>query len=95
MAVLAGNSDNYESIEIVLSKEKTPRAYKEKLDELLETKAFNTKEEAEEWLKTAKFDMEIIYEKGNGLFLVESEAIESGGITSPYTQEDVIPMDED
>lgn len=95
MAVLAGNSDNYESIEIVLSKDKTPRAYQNKLDELLETGAFNTKEEAEKWLSTAKFDMELIYEKGHGLFLVESEAVESGGLTSPYTQEDIEVMDED
>ena len=31
--------------------------------------------------------MEIYYERGSGLFLVESEALENGDIVSPYTKE--------
>jgi hypothetical protein len=34
-----------------------------------------------------EFELEIYYEKGTGLFAVESEAVESGTIYSPYTAE--------
>lgn len=31
--------------------------------------------------------MEFYFQKGNGLFMVENEAVDSGDIFSPYTQE--------
>lgn len=34
-----------------------------------------------------EIELEIYYEKGTGLFAVESEAVESGTIYSPYTAE--------
>ena len=34
-----------------------------------------------------EIELEIYYEKGTGLFAVESEAVESGTIYSPYTGE--------
>ena len=37
------NADDYESINITLSKENTPIAYQNKLDELMDIKAFDTK----------------------------------------------------
>ena len=86
--VKLNNSDEYESIgTIKLSKEKFPKAFQAKVEELLEEKVCETVEEAERIIKDMEFELEIYYEKGTGLFAVESEAVESGTIYSPYTAE--------
>ena len=86
--VKLNNSDEYESIgTIKLTKEKFPKAFKAKVEELLEEGVCKTEEEAEEIVKDIDFELEIYYEKGTGLFAVESEAVESGTIYSPYTAE--------
>lgn len=90
MAIKINEPNHEEVIEVRLSREKTPRAFQEKLDELMEEGCFNTKEEATEWIENTPFVMEMYYEKGHGLFLVESEALENGGITSPYTKEELV-----
>ena len=87
MAVKINKPGHEEVIEIRLSREKTPKAFKEKLEELIEEGAFNTEKEAIEWIEKNPFVMEIYYERGSGLFLVESEALENGDIVSPYTKE--------
>ena len=87
MAVKINKPSHEEVIEIRLSREKTPKAFKEKLEELMEEGAFNTEKEAIEWIEKTPFVMEIYYERGSGLFLVESEALENGDIVSPYTKE--------
>lgn len=87
MAVKINKPGYEEVIEIRLSREKTPKAFKEKLEELMEEGAFNTEKEAIEWIEKNPFVMEIYYERGSGLFLVESEALENGDIVSPYTKE--------
>ena len=87
MAVKINKPGHEEAIEIRLSREKTPKAFKEKLEELMEEGAFNTEKEAIEWIEKTPFVMEIYYERGSGLFLVESEALENGDIVSPYTKE--------
>ena len=87
MAVKINKPGYEEVIEVRLSREKTPKAFKEKLEELMEEGAFDTEEEAIEWSEKTTFVMEIYYEKGSGLFLVESEALENGDIVSPYTKE--------
>lgn len=87
MAVKINKPGHEEVIEIRLSREKTPKAFKEKLEELMEEGAFNTEKEAIEWIEKTPFVMEIYYERGSGLFLVESEALENGDIVSPYTKE--------
>lgn len=87
MAVKINKPGHEEVIEIRLSREKTPKAFKEKLEELMEEGAFNTEKEAIEWIEKTSFVMEIYYERGSGLFLVESEALENGDIVSPYTKE--------
>ena len=87
MAVKINKHGHEEVIEIRLSREKTPKAFKEKLEELMEEGAFNTEKEAIEWIEKTPFVMEIYYERGSGLFLVESEALENGDIVSPYTKE--------
>lgn len=87
MGVKLNNSDQYESIMITLDPEKYPIAYKNKLDELMEEGAFPTIEEAEKWIRKTPIEMELYYEKGCGLFLVEADAVESGTIYSPYSGE--------
>lgn len=96
MSVKLNNSDSFETPQIFVSngqvyfkldKENTPIAYQNKIDELIEQGAFNTKEEAEQWLEDLFFEMEIYYEKGYGLFAVECDAVSSGTIYSPYSGE--------
>lgn len=72
-----------EFIDIKLNPEKHPIAYKNKVDELI--KDGMSKEEAEDYVNNTIFRLELIYEKCQGLFAVESEAIESGEIISPFT----------
>ncbi len=76
-----------EVIEIYLSKEKTPIAFEKKVSELVESGASSSREEAEKWVSETPFVMELCYERDCGLFAVESEAIESTDIYSPYTRE--------
>ena len=89
MAVKLNNSDEYESLptKIRLTKSRYPKAFQAKVEELLEEGVCNTKEEAEEIVNGMEFELELYYEKGTGLFAVESEAVESGTIYSPYTAE--------
>lgn len=86
--VKLNNSDEYESIGVIkLSKERFPKAFAAKVEELLEEGVCTTKEEAESIVEDMEFELEIYYEKGTGLFAVESDAVESGTIYSPYTAE--------
>lgn len=84
-----------EVIEVLLTPTKFPIAFKNKVDELMEQGAFNTREEAEHWVQTTPVCMEIIYEKHSGLFGVESAGLESGGLVSPYTNKEIICEDEE
>lgn len=90
MAIKINEPNNEEVIEVRLSREKTPITFKEKLEELMEEGAFDTEKEAIEWIEKTPFVMEMFYEKGYGLFLVEREALESGGIASLYTKEELV-----
>ena len=88
MAVKLNNSDEYESLgAFKLDKEHFPKAYQAKVEELIEEGVCKTEEEADEIMKDVVFELEVYYEKGTGLFAVESEAVESGTIYSPYTAE--------
>lgn len=86
--VKLNNSDNYESIgTIKLSEDKFPIAYRAKVEELLEEGVCETEQEAKSVVNDMEIELEIYYEKGTGLFAVESEAVESATIYSPYTAE--------
>lgn len=86
--VKLNNSDEYESLgSFKLDKEKFPKAFQAKVEELLEEGVCGAEEEAEALIKDMVFELEVYYEKGTGLFAVESEAVESGTIYSPYTAE--------
>ena len=90
MAIKINDPDHIEVIEVRLSREKTPIAFKNKLEELMEEKAFDNEKEAIEWIEKTPFVMEMYYEKGHGLFLVESDALDDVGIASPYTKEELV-----
>lgn len=81
------NSDNYEHLcNVVLTKDKFPIAFENKVQELMAECGY-TREQAEESIPNMEIELEIYYEQGAGLFAVESGAVESGTIYSPYTKE--------
>ena len=79
-----------EVIYVTLTPGVYPIAFKNKVDELMEQKVFNTKKEAEDWVRATPIALEIIYEKHSGLFAVESEAIETDTCSSPYSKTNII-----
>ena len=83
-----------EIIEVYLTPEKTPVAYERKIKELVDSGAFNSREEAEAWIKDTPFVLELIYDIDSGLFAVDSEAIEANACSSPYSGLDVISEDD-
>ena len=94
--VKLNNSDNYEALgadmfkdmtTIKITRNNAPKVFQAKLEELLEEGVCSTEEEAEKLINDMEFELELYYEKGTGLFAVESEAVESGTIYSPYTAE--------
>ena len=76
-----------EIISVTLTEEKYPVAYAEKLKEL--KSAGVTEEEARKYIRQTPIILEIYYEKGRGLFAVESDALECSAtsIMSPYSGE--------
>lgn len=81
--------DKTETIEVILTEEKYPIAYKNKLDELMKQEAFPSRKEAIRWLSKTPIVLELYYEKHSGLFAVESDALEANpeSIRSPYSGE--------
>lgn len=75
-----------EIVDVLLSLEKTPIAYGRKLRELVEQGM--TEEEAKEFL-LRPIPLELYYEYCLGLFAVESEAVDSIEIYSPYTGKEI------
>jgi hypothetical protein len=86
--IKVNNEDCIESIWITLDERKYPIAHKNKVDELMERGAFNSVEEAKEWVNNTPIELELYYEKDAGLFAVEAEAIDSASesLCSPYTR---------
>ena len=85
--VQLNNSDNYEHLcNVVLTKDKFPIAYENKVKELMD-ECNMSREEAENLIKDMKIELEVYYEVGYGLFAIESEAAECGTIYSPYSGE--------
>lgn len=85
----ANKAGQEETIGVLLTRRTFPIAFQNKLNELMEQGAFDSEEEATRWIETNPIILEIMYEKDSGLFAVESEAIESGGIVSPYSGEEI------
>ena len=84
--VKLNNSDNYEHLcNVRLTKEKFPIAFENKVNELINEGCATSREEAEKMVSNMEIELEIYYEEGYGLFAVESDAVESGTIYSPYS----------
>ncbi len=79
-----------EIVEVFLSEAAYPAAYKAKMEELMEQHAFKSEDEARAWLRQNPIQLELIYEKHSGLFAVESEALASNTLKSPYSGNDLI-----
>ena len=73
-----------EIIQICLSPDKTPIAYTARVKDLMDS-GMDEEEAKKEALEP--LEMEMYFQSGQGLFLVESEAVESTDIFSPYTKE--------
>ena len=71
-------------LEIYLTPDRMPCAYKRKLYELIELSGM-TLEEAEQHLTQVPIKLELFYDIEKGLFGVEADAAESCEIYNPYT----------
>lgn len=88
MAFKINDSEHYEAIIIKITKDKYPIIFNNKVEELVNQKAFNSREEAEKYVEGLEIELELYYEKEHGLFGVESDAVENGcDIISPYSGE--------
>ena len=85
MSVKLNSAETYEGITIIVDKEQYPIAYRNKIEELVEQGCYDTIEEAENDNPSFEMECEIYYDKHSGLFAVESGAVESGLIYSPYS----------
>lgn len=85
-------ADDYECIDIKLTKEKTPIAYARKVKELVGQGM--TVEDAEKFIDETPFEMEFYYSIDRGLFLVEAEAVEATTIYDPYTGKEMEENDD-
>ena len=94
MYIRANPVGQEETIDIHLSPGVYPIAYKNRIDELMEEEAFDNEEDAEAHVRTNPITLELYYEKGIGLFAVETDAVEAEAACSPYTRRPII-CDED
>lgn len=77
---------DYEPLNVYLTPTHTPIAYKNKVECL--KLAGHSEREAQQ-LALEPIELELYYETGHGLFAVESDAVESSIVCSPYTREDL------
>lgn len=83
--VIDGIIKTKDGLAFFLSEEYHPIAYKNKLEELVES-GMNVAD-AKKYIETTPIDLEIYYEKGKGLFAIDCETIENGkDIYSPYSK---------
>ena len=95
--VQAYSADEFESINVVVTKDRYPIVYRRKIEELVEDGAYETIEDAEINNPRFEIELELYYDKGWGLYGVESEAVSSSAesICSPYSGEPMIDFIED
>lgn len=85
-------TSNCEIITVHLTKEEHPIAFKRAVTNLMESGL--SEEAAEFQIMLNGFEMEVFYKEDCGLFMVESEAVDSTDIYDPYNG-DVIEKIED
>lgn len=91
--IVANDIDDVETINIRLRKDHYPKLFQKKLDELLESGAFDNEESATRWIEETPITLELFYEKDSGLFAVEMEAVDTDNIVSPYSQKTIVVSD--
>ena len=86
--VKLNNAKDYEHLcNVRLSKEKFPKAYAAKLEELV--RYGMTEQEATQWLDESFIELELYYSPDYGCFAVETDAVDNGAtIYDPYTGEE-------
>lgn len=88
------NAEQYESIMIDLDPVRHPIAWENKIQSLMISGL--TREHAEiEMIQNPTIELEMYYDVNCGLFMVESDAVESIPIFNPYTGEELEECDED
>ena len=86
--VKLNSAENYEPINIKVRKDNYPICYNNKIEELVEQGLYPNKEDAEKDNYEFDIECELYYHKHCGLFAVESGAVESGCVYSPYSGEE-------
>ena len=88
------NEGDYEHLcNVKLTKEKFPKVYEAKLNELVSNGL--SKEDAEKYLLAQEFELELYYSPDYGMFAVETDAVDGGAtIYDPYTGEECESYDE-
>lgn len=84
--------ENQQTIKIVVTKEKYPILFEKKVKELV-TECGLSEKDAEGMVEGMEFDLDLYYEIGSGLFAVETDAVESGSVISPYSGAEIVPFD--
>ena len=85
MTLKKNNSDQIEVINVTLNERDHPETFEKKKKELI--KQGMNEEEARKDVEQTTFEMELYYSEDQGLFMVESEAIDSCDIWNPYDGE--------
>lgn len=85
--VIAPSNEEAETIDVFLTPDRFPIAFKNKVDELLEQKIFDNREDAEKDVMSYPIELDLVYEKHSGLFAVESEALDL--CVSPYSGKEI------
>lgn len=80
------DDENYEPLVVYLTPGKTPIAYENRVQCLMMSGMDRL--EAERFA-LEPIELELYYEIGYGLFAVDSEAVDSNGVASPYTKEEL------
>ena len=84
--------NNGDIIKIYLTPDKFPYAYKAKHTELIQRSGM-TEDEATAYLITKPTSLELFYSPDQGLFGVESEALDRTPIFNPYSGEEIPTSD--
>lgn len=81
-----------DTIDIILSPDKTPEAYERKVRCMMTSGL--SREEAEGYVLGTPLPMEFFYDIGRGLFAVESEAVTNTPVYNPYTGREIPEQEE-
>ena len=80
---IINDENKYESVNIILSKEKCPIAFEKYVKDIMQ--GGMTREEAEKYASETPIELELYYQVGFGLFGISSDYVENvESFVSPY-----------